>query len=201
MYIIAFNGSPRKNGNTFQTLRYMLDKFEKHGYSTELIQMGSEAHGCIGCGLCRKNQREYCFQASDPLYNEWFGKLLLAEGVILGSPVYAGGATPVMKGFIEKAAFMARGPIKRGGNHTVLRNKVGVAVTPTRRSGGIQTLQSMISLFAHSQMIMPCGGSWPITSMGTMDIHGFSNDPDGIKIVDKLADNMASVLEKIHPSA
>ena len=56
MHIVAFNGSPRKKGNTFQTLSHMLERFEKRGYTTELVQMGVEAHGCIGCGLCRKNQ-------------------------------------------------------------------------------------------------------------------------------------------------
>lgn len=198
MHIVAFNGSPRKKGNTFQTLSHMLERFEKRGYTTELVQMGVEAHGCIGCGLCRKNQQERCFQKSDPLYNEWFGKMLEADGVILGSPVYAGWLTPVMKGFVEKAAFMARGPIKRGGRYTVLHNKVGVAIAPTRRSGGIQTLQSMIALFAHSQMIMPCAGAWPITSMGSMDTDAFSQDSEGIKIVDRLADNMMDVLERLH---
>ena len=198
MRIVAFNGSPRRNGNTFQTLNHMLERLAARGCETELVQMGAEAHGCIGCGLCRKNQQERCFQKSDPRYNEWFGKMLEADGVILGSPVYAGWLTPLMKGFVEKAAFMARGPIKRGGKYTVLRNKVGVAVAPTRRSGGIQTLQSMIALFAQSQMIMPCGGAWPITSLGSMDTDAFSNDPEGVKIVDRLADNMMDVLEKLH---
>ena len=85
-----------------------------------------------------------------------------------------------MKGFIEKAVFMARAPIKRGAPHTVLRNKVGVAVCSTRRSGGIQTLQSMMSLFAHTQMIMPCGGEWPIASFGAMDSDAFLRDKKGL---------------------
>lgn len=67
-----------------------------------------------------------------PIINECFTKLLVADGVILGSPVYAGWLTPSMKGFIEKAVFMARAPIKRGAPHTVLRNKVGVAVCSQR---------------------------------------------------------------------
>ena len=198
MHIVAFNGSPRKHGNTYQTMAYMLKKFEAKGWTTEIVQMGSTGYGCIGCGLCRKNQREWCYQKSDPMFKEWFGKLLQADGVILGAPVYAGWLPPAMKGFIEKAAFVARGPIKRGGKYTVLRNKVGVAIAPTRRSGGIQTLQSLISLFAHTQMIMPCGGAWPITSFGTMDTNGLTTDPRGVQIVDRLADNMAAVLEMLH---
>ena len=47
-------------------------------------------------------------------------------------------------------------------------------------------------------MIMPCGGAWPITSLGSMDTDAFSNDPEGVKIVDRLADNMMDVLEKLH---
>ena len=103
-----------------------------------------------------------------------------------------------MKGFIEKAVFMARAPIKRGAPHTVLRNKGGVAVCSTRRSGGIQTLQSMMSLFAHTQMIMPCGGEWPIASFGAMDSDAFLRDKKGIAIIDRTADNFIEALCRFH---
>ena len=198
MHIVAFNGSPRAKGNTYKMLDRMLARCRERGFTTELVSMGDVGYGCKSCGLCRKNEREWCYQKDDPIINECFAKLLAADGVILGSPVYAGWLTPSMKGFIEKAVFMARAPIKRGEPHTVLRNKVGVAVCSTRRSGGIQTLQSMMSLFAHTQMIMPCGGDWPIASFGSMAPDAFLNDEKGIAIIDRTADSLIEALCRLH---
>lgn len=198
MHSVAFNGSPRNKGNTHKMLARILERCEENGFTTELIHMGSDPHACKDCGLCRKNMREWCYQKSDPFINEWFAKMVSANGIILGSPVYGGWLTPVMKGFIEKSVYIARAPIKRGEKYTVLRNKIGIAVCSTRRSGGIQTLQSLISMFAHTQMIMPCGGQWPIASFGSMDTDAFLKDINGVAIIDKLAENFVKALVRFH---
>ncbi len=50
---IAFNGSPRKNGNTNAALKVVLDEIEKEGIKVELVQMGSaNLKGCTACGAC-----------------------------------------------------------------------------------------------------------------------------------------------------
>lgn len=48
MKIVAFNGSPRKNGNTALLLNRVCERLQQHGIETEVIQIGGQAlHGCI----------------------------------------------------------------------------------------------------------------------------------------------------------
>jgi multimeric flavodoxin WrbA len=38
----AFNGSPRKDGNTYTLMRYVLAEIETEGIQTELVQVGGQ---------------------------------------------------------------------------------------------------------------------------------------------------------------
>ena len=40
MKVVAFNGSPHKKGNTYQSLLIVCDTLEKYGIDTEIIQVG-----------------------------------------------------------------------------------------------------------------------------------------------------------------
>jgi len=42
MNVIAFNGSPNKDGNTHRLIRSTLDEIEKEEIKTELIQIGGK---------------------------------------------------------------------------------------------------------------------------------------------------------------
>ncbi len=42
MKVIAFNGSPHKDGNTYLLIRHTLDAIEKAGIKTEIIQIGGK---------------------------------------------------------------------------------------------------------------------------------------------------------------
>jgi hypothetical protein len=41
MKFVAFNGSPKKEGNTYHSMRIVMDELEKQGIETEVIQVGS----------------------------------------------------------------------------------------------------------------------------------------------------------------
>ena len=45
MHVVAFNGSPRKNGNTARLVRHCLDTLESEGISTEMVQVLSQKSG------------------------------------------------------------------------------------------------------------------------------------------------------------
>jgi len=88
MKVIAFNGSPNKEGNTYQAIRLVIDELEKKGIETEVIQVGSKSiRGCIACGKCIANKNEECVLPGDEV-NEWIQKMKNAEGILLGSPVH-----------------------------------------------------------------------------------------------------------------
>ena len=61
MKIIAFNGSPRKNGYTEFLLKKVLEPLNEEGFKTELMQIGgTEIKGCTACLGCAKNKDGFC---------------------------------------------------------------------------------------------------------------------------------------------
>ena len=61
MNVVAFNGSPHKEGNTWHAIKLVTAELEKEGIETEIIQVGHKAiRGCTACGQCIKNKNEQC---------------------------------------------------------------------------------------------------------------------------------------------
>ena len=47
MKAVLFNGSPRKNGNTFAMLKTVSEILDEHNLITEIVQIGGKpANGC-----------------------------------------------------------------------------------------------------------------------------------------------------------
>jgi len=88
MKVIAFNGSGRKDGNTAVLLNKVLDELSKEGIETELIQLAGKApQGCMDCRRCFENKDRKCAVTTDNL-NEYLARMIKAEGILPGSPVY-----------------------------------------------------------------------------------------------------------------
>lgn len=74
MKVVAFNGSPRKNGNTYHAIKMVADELEKEGIKVEIIQAGSKViRGCIACYKCAQNKNERC--SIDDEVNGWIQKI------------------------------------------------------------------------------------------------------------------------------
>lgn len=88
MKVFAFNGSPRKDGNTTILINHVFRELEKEGIETELVQLsGKEIRGCLACYKCFENKGQRCALKNDAA-NEYIEKMAGAEEIILGSPVY-----------------------------------------------------------------------------------------------------------------
>lgn len=195
MKVVAFNGSPRKHGNTYHLIQKCFAALESEGIETELCQVGgTNIRGCCSCLVCRKKAVEVCAIKDDP-FNEWIEKMRLADGIILASPVYMFGPTPEIKALIDRAAFIARGRVRRGERGSMFYRKVGGAISAVRRAGAVQCLFSMISMFAVTQMIVPMSNYWPL---GMGEAPGdVENDAEGMMSMEELGRNMAFVLKKL----
>lgn len=187
MKVVAFNGSPRKNGNTVCSLNAVLAELENTGIETELIHVGKEKiHGCRGCFTCLKNKNEQCMFEDDPV-NEWIQKMKTADGILLGSPVYFSGVSGTMKSFLDRAFFVV------SVNNSMLRHRVGASVVAVRRSGGLPTMNSLNHYILYSEMIMPCSNYWNVAhgmSPGEME-----QDGEGKQIMEVLGKNMAWLMK------
>ena len=101
MKVVAFNGSPRKEGNTYHALRMVAQELEKEGIEVEIIHIGGQpVRGCMGCNMCARNRYEKCVLEGDDL-NLWVQKMKEADGVLFGSPVHFAGMSAAMKAFLD----------------------------------------------------------------------------------------------------
>lgn len=129
MKVIAFNGSPRKDGNTAILIRHVLDELEKEGIETETMQIGGKSvHGCIACMKCFEKKDKKCAIHND-IINDCIEKMIEAEGIILASPTYFGDITPEIKALIDRAGLVAKA------DGVLFKRKVGAAIVAVRRTG------------------------------------------------------------------
>ena len=98
MKVIAFNGSGRKDGNTYLLLKTVLEEISHEGIGTEIVQMAEKApvQVCTACMKCMEKRDMKCAIENDP-FNDYFAKIAAADALLLGSPVYFSDITAGMK--------------------------------------------------------------------------------------------------------
>jgi multimeric flavodoxin WrbA len=186
MKVVAFNGSPRKDGNTTILINHVFRELEKEGVETELVQLsGKKIHGCIACYKCFENKDQRC-AVKDDIANECIEKMIKAEGIILGSPVYFTDVTAEMKALIDRAGLVS---MANGGMY---KNKVGATVVAVRRSGAVHTLGTMNHFFLAGQMIIIGRGIGVGRDKGDVE-----KDEEGLQAVRALGQRMAWLLKKL----
>jgi len=191
MKVVGFNGSPRKGGNTSILIKTVFTELEKNGIETELVQLGGKAiHGCKACFKCWKNKDSRC-SVDDDVFNEYMGKMIEADGIVLGSPTYFADVTAEMKALIDRSGFVSMA------NGRLFKRKVGAAVVAVRRAGSIHAFDTMNHLFFISEMVVPGSIYWNL-GMG-LDKGDVSKDEEGIKTMKVLGENMAWLMKKIQP--
>lgn len=187
MKVVAFNGSPRKEGNTYNAIKIVTSELEKEGILTEIIHVGNQPlSGCMACGSCGKNQDERCVLPEEA-FNEWVQKAKEADGIILGSPVHYSSIAANMKSFLDRLFYVA------GANKGLLRHKVGASVAAVRRSGGVATFHQLNTYLNYAEMFIPSSNYWNV-------IHGAApgealQDEEGVQIMRVLGKNMAYLLK------
>jgi multimeric flavodoxin WrbA len=187
MKVVAFNGSPRRDGNTAILIGHVFRELEQAGIETELVQLADKAiHGCIACEKCSENKDRRCAIQTDAA-NEYIEKMLGADGIILGSPVYFQDVTSEMKALIDRTGYVSRS------NGRMFRKKVGGSVVAVRRSGAIHSLDTMDHFFLSGLMIIV----GRVIGMGRAKGE-VEKDEEGIELARSLGQNMAWVLQKLH---
>jgi multimeric flavodoxin WrbA len=187
MKVIAINGSPKKEGNTYHALIMVAEELKNQDIDFEILHIGNKLiHGCLACGKCKTNMNEKCVIKSDEL-NQWVQQIKNADGIILGSPVYYSGIAGPMKCFLDRLFYVA------GSNGGLFRQKIAAAVVAVRRTGGSATFDSLNHYLSYSEMIIATSNYWNV-------IHGaapaeVNKDDEGKQIMRVLGKNMAWLLK------
>jgi len=189
MKVVAFNGSPRKEGNTSQSLQVVLGELQKEGIETALIQIGGKnIHGCTACYKCFENKDRECAIKDDEL-NNYLKEMIEADGIIIGSPVYFSNVTSEVKAFMDRAGLVARS------NDSLLKRKVGAAVVAVRRAGATFAFSAINFFFFIQQMIVPGSIYWNL-AIGR-EPGEVQKDAEGMMTFKTLGQNMAWLIKKI----
>lgn len=107
MKVLAFNGSPRKQGNTATLLNKALEGAASQGAQTELIHLYDlNFKGCTSRFACKKiGGKSYGKCAVKDELAPVFEKIEEADAIILGSPIYFGTVSGEMRSFMERLMF------------------------------------------------------------------------------------------------
>ena len=99
MKILGISGSPRKNGVTVAMLDEALKAAQGDGADVELYSVsGKNIQPCDGCWGCRGTGE--CHIKDD--MQELYDKMLGADGIIFGTPVYFYGMTAQAKAVMDR---------------------------------------------------------------------------------------------------
>jgi multimeric flavodoxin WrbA len=190
MKVVAFNGSPRVNGNTAQSIQIVLKELEKEGIETEIVQLGGrKVFGCLACGKCWEKKDQRCVRQDDEM-NSFIEKMSGADGIIIGSPTYFSNVSTEVKALIDRCGFVNKA---NGGD--ILRGKVGAAIVSVRRAGSTFVYSAINFFFGIAEVIVPGSSYWNMTlSLEPGDVQ---KDEEGIRTFQTLGRNMAQLLKKL----
>ncbi|MDR0766685.1 MAG: flavodoxin family protein [Odoribacteraceae bacterium] len=189
MRVVAFNGSPRKEGNTARAINTVADELRAREIDVETVHVGNKTiAGCVACGQCARNRDNRCAAHRDDV-NRWIEMITAADGLIIASPVYFAGINGTMKAFLDRAAYV----LSRGGG--VARYKVGTALVAVRRAGGSTALDSLHHYLQFLEILTPASNYWNI-------IHGrlpgeVERDDEGQQTLRVLGRNMAWLMHAV----
>ena len=189
MKVIAINGSPRQEGNTFHLLRHVLKELDEEGIENEVIQLADKKiRGCLACYKCFSNQDGHCSVKDD--LNPILDEMKAADGIIFGSPTYVSSVTPEIKALMDRACLVSTA---NGGMFT---RKIGASVVAVRRAGSVSAFDTLNHFFLYSQMIIPGSSYW---NMGIgLQPGDVESDAEGLTIMSNLGKNMAWLLKKLN---
>lgn len=202
MKVVGFCGSPRIKGNTEYLIETALNQLQEQGFETELVRLADKKiDQCSGCYSCV--QAKECSIADD--FQAMFQKMLEADGIILGSPVYHSSITPKLKALIDRAGFLCRwvtndmkaedGTYQWKG--TALSGKVIAPITVARRAGQNFAFAQLLLWATVNDTIVVGSNYWNVAVAGTGGKVDADQDTEGVGIITHMADNMGHVLRQL----
>jgi multimeric flavodoxin WrbA len=190
MKVVAFNGSPRREGNTAILLRKVLSPIARAGIDTELVQVGGLLiHGCTACYHCMEAKDKRCAIKND-IVNTCIEKMAEADAIIMGSPSYFSGLTAELKAVVDRAGLVAVA------NDRMFSRKIGAAVAVHRRGGAVNVVDQINHMFLMSRMIVPGSTYWNF-GVG-LEPGDVANDEEATQNMHDLGETIAWLVKSLH---
>ncbi len=182
MKVLLVNGSPNEKGCTHTALSEVAGALNENGVDTEILHIGTQpVRGCTACEKCRESGR--CV-FDDDMANVILEKMIEADGVVFGTPVYYAGANGALCALLDRVYYAGT---------KFFKNKPGAAVACCRRTGGTDAVDRLNKYFTISRMPVVASQYWN-------EVHGTTpeevrQDEEGMQIMRVLGRQMAWMLK------
>jgi multimeric flavodoxin WrbA len=169
--VLGFVGSPRRGGNTDLLVAEVLAGAESAGATTDVVCLPRlEIADCVGCHVCWRGKP--CSRRDD--MNELYPRIVAADVLVLGTPVYWYGPTAAMKAFIDRFVYF-NCPDTR----PHVRGKGAVLAIPYEEEGR-ETGQAVVDFFAR------CLAYLDMERLGAVVVGGVGERGDVVRRQDSL---------------
>ncbi len=186
MKVLLINGSPKENGCTFTGLSEIAKTLNQEGIETEIFHIGSQPiQGCIGCGGCKKSDKNRCVFDSDTV-NQVIEKAETADGIIVGTPVHYASASGAITSLMDRVFYAGS---------TFMAFKPGAAIASCRRGGASAAIDQMNKYFTFANMPLISSNYWSMIHGNTPE--DVLKDEEGMQTMRQLGRNMAWILKSI----
>jgi multimeric flavodoxin WrbA len=133
MKVLGLSGSMRKEGNTAQLIKVILQRCEDAGIRTEFVSLaGKKIMPCMGCEKCKVEK--WCINETDD-WDAIVKKVLECDVLVIGSPTYYYDVCGHLKNFIDRTYSLY--------HDRKLAGRKGVAVAVHAHKGAIRTIQTL----------------------------------------------------------
>ena len=187
MKVLLVNGSPHKSGETYKALSLVEESLKENNIDTELFWIDTKpVWWCIGCGSCSKNFR--C-TFNDDIANEPIEKMIEADGIIIGTPVYFSGPNRALTAVLDRVYYAGQ----VFGN--LFTGKPASAIATMYRSGANQAVDRINKYFAYKSMPIVTGNCW---GFKFAEDSFAPNDKKGRTTMYSIGKNMSDLLYKLN---
>ncbi len=184
MKVLGICCSPRRNANTEIMLQAALDKAQEEGAEVELVTLaGKTISPCDACSSCLKTGK--CHIKDD--MQDIYPKLLEADGIIFGTPVYYWSVSAQAKALIDRTFIFDA--------ESRLRNKVAGVVMTAQRSGVAGVVATFSWFFTPQKMIMVGWADGFSGDEGYTDKSAVKKDKKGMARAEALGEKVVKYIQ------
>jgi len=101
MKVIAFVGSPRRDGNTKKLVKAICEGAKESGHEVDMYHLSEMNNkGCIACDACQRQKVDFC--SIDDKLTTLLPEIAKADCLIVGTPIYMLHVSGETKNFLDR---------------------------------------------------------------------------------------------------
>jgi multimeric flavodoxin WrbA len=183
MKVLGISGSMRKEGNTSDLVKVILERCQVEGIKTEFISLaGKKIHPCLGCEKCKETK---CCVIKNDDWEKIINKVLDCDVLVIGSPTYYYDVCGHVKNFIDRTYSLYH-------DHK-LAGRMGVAVAVQAHKGASRTIQTLEGFLSTHEF----------SSLGSVKGNGYHEgevlaDKEAVEKAQKIGDKVVRLVKSHH---